>query len=211
MTTGESSARCIFEAMNGCTSLTRWAFSSRSIPTVDPDYKHQSGSCSLSDAGVTIGSQNQSLTGFSQAASAYGSVMRPSALGGGSSLAGDSVERGYHHGIHHQKHLMSSPYEPQPRRAAEEMLEVYAPAGKLGLVIDVPDTADSTPVVHGVKDSCPIRGEINVGDRLVAVDDVDVREMSAVEVSRLISRKSGQERRRLTIVRTLRGGGAIYS
>ena len=83
------------------------------------------------------------------------------------------------------------------------MIDVHAPKGKLGLVVDAPDDA-LTPVVHAVKDSCPIRDEICVGDRLVAVDDVDVREMTAVEVSRLLSRKSGQERRKLTIIRTSR-------
>ena len=36
----------------------------------------------------------------------------------------------------------------------EEILDVYAPAGKLGVVIDTPN--DGAPVVHAVKDTSPI-------------------------------------------------------
>ena len=43
----------------------------------------------------------------------------------------------------------------------------------------------------------------------MTVDDVDVREMSAVEVSKLISKKSDQGRRKLTIIRRT-GGGGMY-
>lgn len=165
-----------------------------SIPTVDPDYNHvQLGNLTASVAGGTIGSQDQSLGNFSQAnASAFGS-MAPSAFGfGASSIPGD-----YNN------------YPPSLQAQEEEMLEIYAPMGKLGLVIDTPATA-TTPVVHAIKDTCPIRREIYVGDKLVAVDDVDVRDMQAVEVSRLISKKSGQEQRKLTIIRTARGRDGMY-
>lgn len=166
-----------------------------SIPTIDPDYKQvRSGEYSVSDAGGTFGTNNQSLTNFSQAASAFGS-MAPSAFG-----AGGSVEK-----------RLYSDYPPSPgaqlgqspynEHKTEEMIEIYAPSGKLGLVIDAPTNA-TTPIVHAIKDTCPIRKEIHVGDKLVAVDDVDVREMGAVEVSKLISRKSGQVERKLTIIRT---------
>lgn len=89
--------------------------------------------------------------------------------------------------------------------ASEPLLEIYAPPGKLGVVIDVPPRAD-TPVVHAIKDTCPIRNEILVGDRLLAVDDQDVTAMTAMEVSRLISRKSQQRARKLTIRRDRSGG-----
>ena len=45
---------------------------------------------------------------------------------------------------------------------------------------------------------------------LVAVDDVDVRGMSATEVSYLIGLKSGQDRRKLTIIRTARDRNGMY-
>lgn len=84
----------------------------------------------------------------------------------------------------------------------EEMLEVYAPAGKLGVVIDNPDGV--TPTIHAVKDTSPIASQVCAGDRVVAVDDEDVRGMSAMKVSRLISRKSGNVSRKLTIIRVVR-------
>ncbi|KAL3806021.1 hypothetical protein ACHAXA_000799 [Cyclostephanos tholiformis] len=80
----------------------------------------------------------------------------------------------------------------------EEILEVYAPAGKLGVVIDTPN--DGAPVVHAVKDSSPIADKIKVGDKLVAVDDEDTRTMTAIRVSKLLSRKKDNETRKLTVI-----------
>lgn len=81
----------------------------------------------------------------------------------------------------------------------EEVIDIFAPAGKLGVVIDTPN--DDAPVVHAVKDSSPISDQVRVGDKLVAVDDEDVRAMTAIKVSKLISKKSTQESRKLTIIR----------
>ena len=80
------------------------------------------------------------------------------------------------------------------------MIEVYAPPGKLGVVIDTPD--EGAPVVHAIKDSSCIADQIKVGDKLIAVDDEDVRAMTAIKVSKMISRKSANPTRKLTIVRT---------
>jgi len=82
----------------------------------------------------------------------------------------------------------------------EEVLLIDAPPGKLGVVIDTPD--DGAPVVHAVKDSSVIADQIRVGDKLVAVDNEDVRSMTAIKVSKLISRKSANPSRKLTVVRT---------
>ena len=49
---------------------------------------------------------------------------------------------------------------------------------------------EGPPVVHAVKDSSVIADLIQVGDKLVAVDDEDVTNMTAIKVSKLISRKS---------------------
>jgi C-terminal processing protease CtpA/Prc len=72
---------------------------------------------------------------------------------------------------------------------------------KLGVVIDTPD--DGAPLVHAVKDSSVIANQICVGDKLVAVDDDDVRSMTAIKVSKLISKRSNNPTRRLTVVRTV--------
>jgi len=113
-----------------------------SIPTMDSDYNHvPTGGCSLSDAGGTMGSQNQSLSNFSNAASAFGSMAPSVAKFGTGSLAGDSVER-------RDMNYYGKQYS-LPQR--EEMLEIYAPSGKLGLVIDTPNDTTSTtttPIVR---------------------------------------------------------------
>lgn len=81
----------------------------------------------------------------------------------------------------------------------EEILEVYAPAGKLGVVIDTPN--DGAPVVHAVKDTSPLADKIKVGDKLVAVDDEDTRTMTAMKISKLLARKKDNQSRKLTIIR----------
>lgn len=171
---------------------------------MDSDYNHvNSGNFSLSDAGGTLGSQSQCLTNFSHAAAGW--MTHPAANTG---MVNESVERRMYtdyYGIIDTR--SSKPITPSSMK--EEILELYAPAGILGLVIDAPSSSNS-PLVHAVKDTCPIKDQVCVGDKLVAVDDVDVRKMSAIEVSRLISRKSGQTKRKLTIIRTARGGNGMY-
>jgi C-terminal processing protease CtpA/Prc len=85
----------------------------------------------------------------------------------------------------------------------EILLDVYAPAGKLGVVIDTPN--DGAPMIHAVKETSPIVDKVRVGDKLVAVDDVDVRAMTAMKVSKLISKKGSNPSRKLTIIRHERG------
>ena len=76
---------------------------------------------------------------------------------------------------------------------------IYAPAGKLGLVVDNPD--DGAPVVHAIKEDSVLIGQVHVGDRLIGVDEVDVRTLSPVKVSKLISKRSSNPLRKLTLVR----------
>ena len=104
----------------------------------------------------------------------------------------------------HASHLLSlsiytSGNVSAATRFKEEVLNVLAPPGKLGVVIDTPD--DGPPVVHAVKESSSVARMVRVGDTLVAVDDEDVRNMTAIDVSKLISRKSANPMRKLTIIR----------
>lgn len=82
----------------------------------------------------------------------------------------------------------------------EESIDIFAPAGKLGVVIDTPD--DGAPVVHAIKDSSVVANKLRVGDKLIAVDDEDVRAMTAIKVSKMISKKSSNASRKLTILRS---------
>jgi C-terminal processing protease CtpA/Prc len=84
---------------------------------------------------------------------------------------------------------------------SEEILpfEITVPAGKLGMVIDTPN--GGFPIVHAIKDTSILADRVRVGDRLVSVDGQDCTTMSALQVSKLISLKSGQTARVLVFVR----------
>lgn len=70
---------------------------------------------------------------------------------------------------------------------------VKAPPGKLGMVVDTPH--GGVPVVRAIKPDSVLAAKVQIGDRLIAVDNLDVSRMTAVEVSNLISVK--QHRMRL--------------
>jgi len=82
----------------------------------------------------------------------------------------------------------------------EDRIEVMAPAGKLGMVIDTP--SGGVPVVHAIKDTSVLADRVKVGDRLVLVDDEDTTRMTAMQVSKLISVKAEKPARVLVFVRT---------
>ena len=74
----------------------------------------------------------------------------------------------------------------------EERFTVIAPPGKLGMVLDA--LPGEGPLVHAINGTSVLKDRIRVGDRLISVDAEDVRKMSAVIVSALITQKSQQER-----------------
>lgn len=74
----------------------------------------------------------------------------------------------------------------------DERVEVYAPAGKLGMVIDTP--LSGIPIVHAIKEISVLVNQVQIGDKLLSVDGTDTTEMSAIQVSKLISSKEHSER-----------------
>ena len=151
-----------------------------SVATVDYDYSKAyggAGDTSVSSAGGTFGSNANNVSLHLNA--------------GGTGALGSMDESSY------------DPRYDSPGGGAsdEEVIHIFAPPGKLGVVIDTPD--DGAPVVHAVKDTSVIADRIVVGDKLVAVDDEDVRSMTAIKVSKMISRKGANPSRKLTIVRTV--------
>ena len=74
--------------------------------------------------------------------------------------------------------------------------EVFAPAGKLGVVID---TTVEGPVVHKVNEGSALHGRLWPGDVIVAIDDIDTRAMSASAITQLMV-KTANRRRKLTVV-----------
>jgi len=87
------------------------------------------------------------------------------------------------------------------KQMLHETIYVDAPPGKLGVVIDTPNT-DGAPVVHAIKDSSVLATLLRVNDKLVALDDEDVTNMTAINVSKMIARKQHNEVRKLTIIRS---------
>ena len=81
----------------------------------------------------------------------------------------------------------------------QELIEINAPAGKLGVVIDTP--VGGIPLVHAIKDTSVLADKVRVGDQLVSVDDVDTTQLSAIEVSKLISSRANNPCRQLVFLR----------
>eukprot|EP00934_Nitzschia_sp_Nitz4_P003745 Nitzschia sp. Nitz4//scaffold52_size167869//58145//59869//NITZ4_002271-RA/size167869-processed-gene-0.159-mRNA-1//-1//CDS//3329554020//3735//frame0 len=74
--------------------------------------------------------------------------------------------------------------------------EVLAPPGKLGLVID---TTVEGPVVHRVNDGSALKGQVNPGDIIVSIDNVDTKAMSASAITNLMV-KTANKQRKLVLV-----------
>lgn len=87
---------------------------------------------------------------------------------------------------------------------SEQLIEIYAPAGKLGFILDDSNEEDKgPPTVHQVRSTSILINDIRVGDKLIALDDEDVRQMSSNNVSKLIARKIDNTTRKLSILRLL--------
>ncbi|KAL3772916.1 hypothetical protein ACHAW5_005900 [Stephanodiscus triporus] len=165
------------------------AHDTQTVGTVDYDYVAAFGGAgdhSLSDVGGTVGSRTRE-TG------AEGMVEDVTAM----------APPGSGHTIFPDDLTFDQAYED----ICEVILDVYAPAGKLGVIIDTPD--DGAPMIHAIKDDSPIVDRVRVGDKLVAVDDEDVRPMTARKVSKLISTKMNNPSRKLTIIRQERRAGPV--
>jgi len=156
-------------------------YGDRSIGTVDYDYSkaYEDRDHSVSYAGGTLGSDTQDFS-FPANAGATGAALGP----------------------YDDDGSFGDQYQNSAGKVKEEILHIFAPPGKLGVVIDTPD--DGAPVVHAVKETSVVVDKVKVGDKLVAVDDEDVRTLTAIKVSKLISRKSANPSRKLTILRTTR-------
>jgi hypothetical protein len=64
-------------------------------------------------------------------------------------------------------------------------------------------------VIHAIKDDSVLKDQVHVGDRLVGVDEVDVRSLSPVKVSKLISKRSTNPLRKLTLTRSKTMGADV--
>ncbi len=79
--------------------------------------------------------------------------------------------------------------QQQPKRTRRE---VFAPAGKLGIIVD---TSSDGPIVHSIKGDSPLIGKVFAGDYIVAIDDEDTSDWSAHNVTKLVARKNASIRK----------------
>jgi len=89
----------------------------------------------------------------------------------------------------------------------DETFEILAPRGMLGLILET--NADGVPVVNDVKLSSVLYGQVQSGDRLLTVDDIDVTLMLASDVSKLIASRKNRPERKLVFARTVKQRGAV--
>jgi C-terminal processing protease CtpA/Prc len=89
-----------------------------------------------------------------------------------------------------------------------ETFEVVAPAGKLGVVVDIPPDRRGPPFVCDIRETSPLYGQLQIGDKIFAVDNEDVRKMSAIKVSKLLAQRSENPERVITVFREYEGYSA---
>jgi len=75
--------------------------------------------------------------------------------------------------------------------------ELWAPAGKLGVAIDV---VDGRPIVWRIKAGSSLEGFLQKGDIIMAIDEIDTSNMSAADVTSVMVRRMRQ-RRKITYIR----------
>ena len=88
---------------------------------------------------------------------------------------------------------------------------IYAPAGRLGIVLDDHTVLSNAskknlthfgPVISMIKEGSPLINDsnMNVGDMIVAIDDIDVRNMTPQKVSKFINDRSKHPIRKITCI-----------
>jgi hypothetical protein len=71
----------------------------------------------------------------------------------------------------------------------------------VGLVIE---TTKDGPMVHSVRSTSQLLGTVMPGDIIIALDNMDTRELVAPALTRLMARKSQQEQRKITFSRPMK-------
>ena len=83
--------------------------------------------------------------------------------------------------------------------------KLIAPPGKLGIVID---TTKQGARVHLVREDSPLRNSIFPGDRIIGIDDIDTRGMTASGITKIMGKKMDRERM-ITISSSYDTGGLL--
>ncbi len=80
----------------------------------------------------------------------------------------------------------------------EEIVNVLAPPGKLGLVIKDPF---GIPMVYGIHETSCLRGVVKIGDKIIALDGQDVSFLSSIALAELIRKKDPTKARNFVMLR----------
>ena len=94
----------------------------------------------------------------------------------------------------------------RPSSDAMDIIQILAPAGKLGVEVDTPETGGPA-YVSSISDNSPLFGRIFLGDVIVAVDNRDVQQLVADDVSKILLVKSTNSRRLISVLRKFQGAG----
>eukprot|EP00569_Conticribra_weissflogii_P017881 CAMPEP_0171449360 /NCGR_PEP_ID=MMETSP0881-20121228/40081_1 /TAXON_ID=67004 /ORGANISM="Thalassiosira weissflogii, Strain CCMP1336" /LENGTH=476 /DNA_ID=CAMNT_0011973799 /DNA_START=629 /DNA_END=2060 /DNA_ORIENTATION=- len=79
-----------------------------------------------------------------------------------------------------------------------EIIDVVAPSGVLGLVLESPD--GGWPVVRVVKENSVVSEHVDVGDRIMSIDGEDIRNLTIFKSSSILNSYS-EESRMLTVLK----------
>lgn len=164
------------------TGLERDDTVTASIVSGDYDYSRRYGAAETSPARARVDTLQSSLDG--------------------SQVAGSATDLSSYAGLGKMDNSIFSDDSSFEQQFAnmEERFEVDAPQGKLGMVIDTP--SGGVPVVHAIKETSVLADRVDVGDRLLSVDDEDTTGLTAMQVSKLISQKAQNSSRILVFART---------
>lgn len=104
----------------------------------------------------------------------------------------------------HQAHSFADKKRPAANddKLSSFIRECQAPPGKLGIVID---TTKDGPVVYQVKSGSPLENIIFAGDRIIGIDDIDTRGMTASNVTKIMARKCNEPRKMTVLSKTFKG------
>jgi len=83
-----------------------------------------------------------------------------------------------------------------------KVVDILAPAGKLGVVVDNSPTGGPT-YISSISDNSPLLSLIYLGDIIVAVDDEDVQQLTADDISKILLSKSANALRKISLVREI--------
>lgn len=149
----------------------------RSVATIDHDYIPSHRPCSASTAGGTLGTLETLGTLGTHKSSKTGSQ---------SASTNDESFIEYFSG----------------RKKCNRVKDVYyviVPPGKVGVVFNTPDSG--APTIDSFREYCLISDQLAIGDQIIAVDDENVEEMTAVQLQKLYNQKSGNLTRQFTMLR----------